>query len=200
VATLYVIFLALLIFAGLWTGMQMLVSRVGGWFFLTAAYRTAKQFRGRVWKAEDCRLVGMNWQGFEPSLETCFPLLPLDLPDDVAATSSEDLKLGANEQGLYLRPSWLSVRPPLFMSWDDIAVAQLRAPLKDYLGGTRLGLSESGRGAAPALCVDRLTFRFRRAPLVVLQVTARDGDRIAVAAGRSWPGIDPLPASLLSRE
>ena len=79
------------------------------------------------------------------------------------------LTVGTNSRGLYLA-TFLLFRPghpPLFVPWTDVSVNR-----------------------RPGILFTYWDFRFRRAPDLSFRINDRLKERIAGAAGRSWPGLD----------
>jgi len=184
----------LLVFAILWIGFQYLCSQLGGWAMLAQAYRSSRPFVGQIWQAEDCRLLRMKWESYISSLRAYFPALPLDLPDEVFSSTTQDLHLGANRQGLYLASTRLSRfrHPPLFVPWEDMAIIGLQYSWAEFLAQARLGFTNSKTNPESDFGFEWLAFRFRRAPLVVLLVDEENADRVAAAAGDAWPGFQSV--------
>lgn len=189
--TWLVALVAVLFFVGLGAGLLILSARLGGWTTLARAYYLSHPVRGQGWWTENCRLVRMKWEGFEPSLHSLFHYLPRDLPDEVLAAATLDLKIRADSQGFSLATLWFGPLgyPPVFVPWADVAIVRLRWPWAEYLTLAHLGLANSQGDPNSNSYVERLAFRFRQAPLEVLLVNPRDGDLMAAAAGPSWPGI-----------
>ena len=183
--------LTLLVFAGLWAGLEMWGAHVSGWSALARTYRFAGPFSGQVWRLKPCRLVRMRWAGFEESLNAFFPHLPRDVPDEAFGSEGRELAVGANSEGLYLAvPSRLEVwHPALFIPWSDVAVSAERIHWLSYLTPHRR-IVVTWRGArVEGGWIDCLVVRFRRTPGVLLQLSEEDSQSIVAAAGSSWPGL-----------
>ncbi len=96
-------------FVGLWAGIMLVVSWLGGWAELARVYRPPRPFNGRRWWFQSasmryrlnyglCLIVGANAQGLSLSI-----LLPF-------------------------RPG----HPPLFVPWSDITVASQKSRAFPY--------------------------------------------------------------------
>jgi hypothetical protein len=185
--------LVLLVFAGLFAGLQLWSAYGFGWSSLARAYRLSGPFPAQHWRLNQCRLARMRWAGFEESLKAFFPHLPRDLPDEVFGTENLELDIGGNPEGLYLAgPSRLQFwRPPLFIPWNDIAVGAEKVHWLSYLTPHRR-IVITWRGApVEGGWVDCLVFRFRKAPGVLLQLNEDEARPLIAAAGSSWPELVP---------
>ena len=82
------------------------------------------------------------------------------------------LTVGANWEGLYLSPLFLfrTGHPPLFIPWIDISVKKT------------------------ASLFTSIEFRFQQAPSVRLKLSQKLSQRLAEAAGASWPSESDFPA------
>lgn len=201
--TILIILLSIVLFVGLWTGARVLGARLLGWAELARAYRFAGSFQGDVWLCRSCQLVRMKWDGYEESLNTFFPALPRDIPDDQRGMVMGEVNLGANPEGLYLAPSSFCFRPghpPLLIPWHDVAVTAERAYWINYLAGSRFWPPERDACVAKDswAWVACLVLRFRRAPGVLLQIRESEGRRLAAAAASSWPGPPQLQTTASS--
>ena len=89
-----------LMFAALWTGISVLVSRIGGWHVLALRYRTSQPFTGqRFWM----KSAGMRWGA---SYRSC-------------------VNLAATQEGMFLSvfPMFRIGHSPLFIPWSEISWA-----------------------------------------------------------------------------
>src|SRR5579872_6088914 len=105
-----------LIFAGLWMGIGLLLSWIGGWQALAGRYRATQPFTGeRFWM----KSAAMGSVGYRNSVN-----------------------LGADSSGLYLAvfPLFRVGHPPLFIPWSDISFSEERRWL---LKGVRLQFREA---------------------------------------------------------
>jgi hypothetical protein len=87
------------------------------------------------------------------------------------------LTVGADSEGLYLAIVFLfrAGHPPLFIPWTDVSVRTEERFLATFM-----------------------VFHFRSVPSVPLRVGESLGQRLAVAAGRSWPGLPQDRGGLLA--
>jgi hypothetical protein len=63
----------------------------------------------------------------------------------------------------------------------------LRCSWIEYLARAQLGFMDLTNQTNAD--IERLAIRFRKAPLVILEVDDRTADMMAAAAGDAWPGL-----------
>ena len=90
----------LLVFVGLWLGITILLSRIGGWAALAAVYRFPGTFSGERWAFQSAQL---RW----------------------TVNYRRSLTIGVNADGLFLDVfSLLRIgHPSLFIPWSDISIS-----------------------------------------------------------------------------
>ncbi|HKV07431.1 MAG TPA: hypothetical protein VJ725_04770 [Thermoanaerobaculia bacterium] len=110
-------FLALFpfLFVGIWAGVVLLLSWVGGWRALAGSYRAAQPFTGEQFRARVGWMRGARYRGV--------------------------LSLGADSMGLHLSvfPLFRMGHPSLFIPWSDISFAKDRY---GFFEGVRLRFSK----------------------------------------------------------
>jgi|SRR5690349_10184328 len=110
-------FLALfpLLFVGIWSGVVLLLSWIGGWRALAGSYRADQPFTGEQFRARVGWMRGSRYRGV--------------------------LTLGADSMGLSLSvfPLFRMGHPPLFIPWSDISFSKDRY---GFFEGVRLRFSK----------------------------------------------------------
>lgn len=139
------IVLFIVIFPLFWCGVVYLIALVGGWARLAKHYRYNGNFQGRQWSLQSARI---GWSGYNGVLT-----------------------VGANWEGLYLRPMFLfrCGHPPLFFPWHDLSVKEAGTIFKS------------------------IDFRFQRVPSIRINLSQKLSQRLAEAAGDAWPEASNLP-------
>jgi hypothetical protein len=96
------------VFAGIWIGVSLLLSWIGGWRELARHYRADRSCTGAQFRMQS---AGMRW--------------------GTAYRSS--VNLGADASGLFLSvfPLFRAGHPPLFIPWSDISFSKERRWLVD---------------------------------------------------------------------
>lgn len=91
----------ILLFAGIWIGVSVLISKTRGWSTLSKTYRLLKPFNGRRWSYQNAQLRSGGLYG-------------------------KCLTIGVNSEGLYLSVLFLFRigHPPLFIPWTDISIVE----------------------------------------------------------------------------
>jgi len=91
----------ILLFAGIWIGVTVLISKTSGWLSLSKTYRSLKPFNGRRWSYQNAQLRSGGLYG-------------------------KCLTIGVNSEGLYLSVLFLFRigHPPLFIPWSDIYIVE----------------------------------------------------------------------------
>ena len=99
-------------FVGAWTGIVLLLSRIGGWHELAQRYPATCSCTGEQFRMQSAR---MRW----------------------GAAYSNIVNLGADSSGLFLSifPPFRAGHPPLFISWSEISFSREKRWLLD---GVRL--------------------------------------------------------------
>jgi hypothetical protein len=141
-----VVVVALACFVVLWIGTMNLVAWASGWKRLAERFRGQAEFSGSVWSWQSAQMrFGVNYNN-------C-------------------LKVGADQAGLFIRPTVLfrSGHLPLYIPWIEITV-QPRQVFLMTVAELRLGRTE------------QIPFRIR----------PKLAQRLAAAAGPSWPGPSAL--------
>ena|ERR1700752_3227997 len=99
----------ILFFSLLWSGVSVVLARIGGWGRLAETYRSEGDFEGRRWKLRSAKVGSVDY--------------------------ANCLTFGVNERGLYmgvLLPFRLA-HPPLFIPWSDVGVEERRGWFFEYL-------------------------------------------------------------------
>ena len=91
-----------LFFAGIWSGVVLLLSRIGGWRELAGSYRATQPFTGEQFRVPVGWMRGSRYRGV--------------------------LSLGADSMGLFLSisPLFRMGHPSLFITWSDISFSKDR--------------------------------------------------------------------------
>ncbi len=129
-------------FPVIWCGILFLLAQLGGWTALAQVYQFTGSFQGERWSFQSGKV---RWVGY-----------------------NNVLTVGANQQGLYLKPFFLFQfgHAPLLIPWYDVSVEQ-KGGLFSYM-----------------------EYRFQRAPSVRLKLGLPLSERLAQAAGDAWPKED----------
>lgn len=110
------VLLAPAFFVGLWIGICLLLSWIGGWWALARHYRSSQTCMGERFSMQS---AGMRWG---VSYRTC-------------------MNFGADPTGLYLSvfPLFRIGQPPLFIPWSDISFSREKWW---FMNGVRLRFRE----------------------------------------------------------
>ena len=139
------IVLFIVIFPLFWCGVVYLIANVGGWVRLAKHYRYDGTFQGQQWSLQSARF---GWSSYRSALT-----------------------VGANWEGLYLRPMFLfrCGHAPLFFPWHDLSVKQTGTVFKS------------------------VDFWFQRVPSVRVNLSQKLSERLAEIAGDAWPEASSFP-------
>ena len=133
----------LVVFPAIWLIVSLILAHMSGWSGLARVYYFPGEFQGKRWSLESAMLNLVRYK-------SC-------------------LVVGANGEGLYLRPIivFRFGHPPLFIPWSEISVQ----PVKSIF----FGHSE--------LC-------FQQVPRTSLKIGKGLADRLVTAASDYWPAAD----------